>query len=245
MELALWHPIMEEVEMIWTSQVKIVQKRGGNLCAPIPKGSIGKCGYLNELSHDALRQNLADYKVICQSYPRSGLGVDMHCADVGLQDPSVTAKHYTRGEISSQLEDKPKTSYAQWIEEVQTTRNSEWKFNVMFEEVPDTPSPPNFDQVNLFHPGVEEYAMSMTSLGSTNIKAIAKATSDESMFAPCMVGTLESQFLKMQVSIAKAKKILDVGTFTGNYTILPYNTCLTKSDRFKQGHQIALIDTPG
>lgn len=35
------------------------------------------------------------------------------------------------------------------------------------------------------------------------------------MFAPCMVGTLESQFLKMQAKTLKASRILDVGTFTG------------------------------
>ena len=35
------------------------------------------------------------------------------------------------------------------------------------------------------------------------------------MFAPCMVGSLESQFLKMQAQIKGAKRCLDVGTFTG------------------------------
>ena len=35
------------------------------------------------------------------------------------------------------------------------------------------------------------------------------------MFAPCMVGSLESQFLKMQCMVKGAKRCLDVGTFTG------------------------------
>jgi len=35
------------------------------------------------------------------------------------------------------------------------------------------------------------------------------------MFLPCMVGSLESQFLKMQAMIKGAKRVLDVGTFTG------------------------------
>lgn len=30
-----------------------------------------------------------------------------------------------------------------------------------------------------------------------------------------MVGTLESQFLKLQVQVSGAKKVLDIGTFTG------------------------------
>ena len=32
---------------------------------------------------------------------------------------------------------------------------------------------------------------------------------------PCMVGSMESQFLKMQAQIKGAKKCLDIGTFTG------------------------------
>lgn len=35
------------------------------------------------------------------------------------------------------------------------------------------------------------------------------------MFMPCMVGAMESQFLKMQCQIKGAKKCLDIGTFTG------------------------------
>jgi predicted O-methyltransferase YrrM len=35
------------------------------------------------------------------------------------------------------------------------------------------------------------------------------------MFTPCMVGSLESQFLKMQCMIKGAKRCLDIGTFTG------------------------------
>ena len=35
------------------------------------------------------------------------------------------------------------------------------------------------------------------------------------MFMPCMVGAMESQFLKMQCQIKGAKRCLDVGTFTG------------------------------
>lgn len=35
------------------------------------------------------------------------------------------------------------------------------------------------------------------------------------LFAPCMVGSLEAQFLKMLCSFGKAKSVLDIGTFTG------------------------------
>ena len=72
-----------------TSQVKIVQKRGGNLAAPLPKDEIGQCGYLNSLTQAELYQAIDEYKVICQEYPRKGLGIDPLCSDVGLEDPST------------------------------------------------------------------------------------------------------------------------------------------------------------
>ena len=64
MELALWHPIMERVDLIWDSQVKMVEKRGGSLCAPLPKGGLGQCGYLNELTKETMVQRLDEYKKV-------------------------------------------------------------------------------------------------------------------------------------------------------------------------------------
>jgi len=63
--------------------------------------------------------------------------------------------------------------------------------------------------------GAERYAAAQTSLASKNLQNVANLTQEMKMFLPCMVGTLESQFLKMQAMIKGAKKVLDVGTFTG------------------------------
>merc|ERR1719451_274571 len=57
--------------------------------------------------------------------------------------------------------------------------------------------------------------MAQTTLASKSVQNIAKLKQEKAMFAPCMVGTLESQFLKMQCQIKGAKSCLDVGTFTG------------------------------
>ncbi|MEM8828284.1 MAG: sedoheptulose 7-phosphate cyclase [Cyanobacteria bacterium P01_G01_bin.19] len=89
--LSLWHDIMHKKETLWSSQVKIVQKRGGNLAAPLPKDEIGQCGYLNALSQAELYQAIDEYKKICADYPRKGLGIDPLCSDVGLEDPSTVA----------------------------------------------------------------------------------------------------------------------------------------------------------
>jgi len=92
-ELSLWSPILDDTDLIWEAQVKVTQKRGGNLVAPLPKGSIGKCGYLNDLSKSELETILFEYKTVCVSYPQSGIGVEPLCSDVGLEDPSTIAEN--------------------------------------------------------------------------------------------------------------------------------------------------------
>ncbi|MEL7508314.1 MAG: sedoheptulose 7-phosphate cyclase [Cyanobacteria bacterium J06554_1] len=87
--LSLWHDVMLNKETLWASQEKIVQKRGGNLAAPLPKGEVGKCGYLNVFTQDELYEAISAYREICQDYPRQGLGIDPLCSDVGLEDPST------------------------------------------------------------------------------------------------------------------------------------------------------------
>ena len=91
--LSLWHDVLLKDEKIWAALEKIVQKRGGNLAAPLPKGEIGKCGYLNSITRDQLKQAIAEYQKICTEYPRKGVGIEPLCSDVGLEDPSTIAHH--------------------------------------------------------------------------------------------------------------------------------------------------------
>jgi len=90
--LSLWHDVLRNKETLWASQQKIVQKRGQNLVAPLPRGEIGQCDYLNELSQVELFQAIDDYAKICADYPRGGLGIEPHCSDVGLEDPSTVGQ---------------------------------------------------------------------------------------------------------------------------------------------------------
>ena len=96
--LSLWHDIMHKKETLWSSQVKILQKRGGNLVAPLPRNEIGQCDYLNFLSQEELYQAIDEYEEICAEYPRKGLGIDPLCSDVGLEDPSTVAHAPTQSE---------------------------------------------------------------------------------------------------------------------------------------------------
>jgi 3-dehydroquinate synthase len=90
--LSLWHDVLNNKETLWASQQKIFQKRGQNLVAPLPKGGVGQCGYLNELSQEDLYQAIDEYARLCADYPRGGYGIEPHCSDVGLEDPSTVGQ---------------------------------------------------------------------------------------------------------------------------------------------------------
>jgi len=220
MELALWHPIMDNHDLVVSANKKVKAKRGGNLCAPVPKQEIGECGYINDLEDEDIPSTIDEYKEIVSKLSRGGHGVDVHCHDVGLADPSVTAKDafVQIGQAPPQArnleKDVPK-SYQEWIKSEQVKRNKKWEMNVQGEVAPDLSNPPNYNHVSLFHDGAEAYAMAHTTRSSQNILYASELTEQENMFMPCMVGAMESQFLKMQCQILGARKCLDIGTFTG------------------------------
>ena len=55
----------------------------------------------------------------------------------------------------------------------------------------------------------------MTQVPSSDHTEDCPRYEDQEMFTPCMIGQLEAHFLKMMVQLTDAKRILDVGTFTG------------------------------
>jgi len=220
LELALWHPIMKNHKMIYSAQVKMKQKRGGNLAAPVPRGVLGKCGYINELSEVELGERLTAYHeyVLGKGYARNGLGVEMHCHEVGLQDPSSVIKP---GDLDTAHKATPVSqteqpeNYNEWIKLMQEKRHAGREFSILDNQKSE-PHPPPFAAFHLFaNETVERYAISQTSPNSAAIRTASKITEKEDMFMPCMVGAIESQFLKLVTQISGAQKILDVGTFTG------------------------------
>merc|ERR1712161_124111 len=81
--------------------------------------------------------------------------------------------------------------------------------------------PPAFEADTIFRDTVEDYATQLTTTASPDVARIAALTADEGMFLPCMVGQLEGQFLKMFAQTARARTVLDIGTFTG-YSALSF-----------------------
>ncbi len=91
-ELSLWNDILLDEKLIWAAQKSVIDKRGGNLVAPVPKGKIGVCGYINELSREELASSIQDYREVCVAYDRNGEGIEPLCVDVGLEEPSEASK---------------------------------------------------------------------------------------------------------------------------------------------------------
>ena len=91
-ELSLWHDVLLDEPLIWQAQQRIIEKRGGNLAAPVPKQKIGECGYINELDRCELRKTISEYHSFCSARDRHGIGIEPLCSDVGLEDPSTVHK---------------------------------------------------------------------------------------------------------------------------------------------------------
>lgn len=98
--LALWHDILTDEAIMREAHAKIVQKRGGNLVAPVPRGAIGECGYLDGLSAEEVLTAVEEYREVCAAYPDHGRGTDPLCEDVGLEDPATVA----RSAVAEQLD---------------------------------------------------------------------------------------------------------------------------------------------
>jgi len=118
LELSLWHPIMDNHALVQAANKKAHDKRGGNLCAPVPMGEIGECGYINDLTHDDIPPTMNEYKAYVLKYPRNGDGIEVHCHDVGLEDPSTVAGAALEAIGQQQYIKDPvtvPTNYEQWI----------------------------------------------------------------------------------------------------------------------------------
>jgi caffeoyl-CoA O-methyltransferase len=64
-------------------------------------------------------------------------------------------------------------------------------------------------------PSIEDYATEHTSPETPLLTELAQATRDFSRMSQMMVGRLEGRFLKMLVAAVGARRVLEIGTFTG------------------------------
>ncbi len=82
--LSVFHPILEDMDIMLEGQKNMRRKRGeGGLWAPLPT-SIGECDYAQEVSSGLLQQAVEKHKRLCVSLPSGGEGKEMYLSDLGL-----------------------------------------------------------------------------------------------------------------------------------------------------------------
>ncbi len=64
-------------------------------------------------------------------------------------------------------------------------------------------------------PGIDEYAEAHSSAEPEYLAQVAKATRELSNQAQMMIGPMEGGLLKLLVAMLRAKRVLEIGTFTG------------------------------
>lgn len=179
--------------------------------------------YLLTLQHIAMLRRTA----LGASAPLVNLGARrLRTASTCTSTDRLT-RHRARWRASSSGSDTYNIdTYNAWVADQQVRRNkAATSSNIGVTSITkpriDTDSPPSFPHPSLFHPGAEEYASDMTPLPSDDFATIARETERAGLFAPYMVGAVEGQFLKMLAQIKGAKRVLDIGTFTG-YSALAF-----------------------
>lgn len=74
----------------------ILKTRDGLLRAPVPVSPLGRCLFLNDVSHQEMRAALEEHKRIVADFPRRGEGIDafVDASDTGyttFQAPEIIA----------------------------------------------------------------------------------------------------------------------------------------------------------
>lgn len=83
--LSVYHPILEQTEIMIEGQKNMRRKRGdGGLWAPLPS-AIGNCDYAQEVSEKLLNTAILKHKIICEQLPSQGTGEEMYLSDLGLE----------------------------------------------------------------------------------------------------------------------------------------------------------------
>lgn len=248
-ELTLYHPVMDDPQRVWKSQCAMIEKRGGNLCAPVPK-PLGKCGYINQHvqveSKEQLALRLAEYKELCAKYPRGGMGIDAHCLDVGLEDPQSKKENPMKVEENRFVVTPIDRAVVSLGRACACCRN-------------DKKARTNIMDAQRILDGTDSMAAKYSTQPSAELLHISRETSKTNpmwktleqqgkttrlMEAEMISGQVEGQLLQMLVRFGGVKKALDIGTFTGYSALslaeaLPNGGSLVTLEREAGAAQIA------
>merc|ERR1712048_808998 len=222
---------MGDTAKVWKAHLAMVEKRGGNLCAPVPK-PLGKCGYINDITGEMLNVRLAEYKALCATYPRAGLGVDPHCTEVGLEDPQ-SKKENPMKEEEERFVGTPVDQAVVSLAKACGAARSDKKARA------------NIYEAQKIVEGLSTMAVKYSTQPSADLQKITletaktnpmwkslaeQASTSRLMEAEMLSGQLEGQLLQFLVRMLNVKTALDIGTFTG-YSALALAEALPEEGR--------------
>merc|ERR1719215_1869428 len=187
----------------------MIEKRGGNLCAPLPR-PLGYSGYLNDLSEPELLEDLQVYKELCLKYPRDGRGVQEHCVDVGLEDPQSK-------KMAQKLPDRFVVTPTDMVAQKLSTARAQNDMGAVADAVRILDSVDEMVARYSSQPSSELRNISIQTAKTNPMWAGAEEKGDTTrlMEAEMISGQAEGQLLQLLVKFGQVKRVLDIGTFTG------------------------------
>jgi len=250
-ELTLWHPIMDDSQLVWKAHLAMVEKRGGNLCAPVPK-PLGRTGYINDLTKEQITDGLVAYKAICATYPRSGMGVEAHCVEVGLEDPQSKKENPMKAEEQRFVVTPIDQAVVLLGKACASSKG-------------DKKAAANIMNAHRVLDGLSTTALKYSTQPSSDLQKISVETAKTNpmwktlekqgatqrlMEAEMISGQLEGQLLQFLVRFGKVSKALDIGTFTGYSAlalaeVLPQDGQVVTLEREQDAARIAASNWAG
>jgi demethyl-4-deoxygadusol synthase len=205
--LALDHPLLDN-ELLWKATQTITLTRDGKQRAAMPR-PIGTCYFVNDLTKTELENALTSHKQLCVNYP-NGEGIETY------------RKEHEESQAQQQTMARPITPMAilvKQLEEIvqlaqEMKRPSELKAAI--------------EQAYLFADGIDPYLNQYTTAESPALATLAQKTEAENwsqrfsdgetvsqLEMEMLSGHVEGQTLKMFIYMMQAKRILEIGMFTG------------------------------
>lgn len=74
--LCMDHPAQHDSDIMAKATKEITKTRNGKLRAAVPVRKLGRCTFLNDVSHEELMRAVKEHKEISKGYPREGHGID-------------------------------------------------------------------------------------------------------------------------------------------------------------------------
>jgi 3-dehydroquinate synthase len=215
-ELTLYHPVMDDPKKVWKAHLAMVEKRGGNLCAPVPK-PLGRCGYINDISKKQLELRLEEYKVLCATYPRSGMGIEAHCTDVGLEDPQSKKENPMKAEEDQFVVTPSDRAVVSLARACACCRSDKKARANLFDAKKVIEGTDVMCAKYSTQPSADLHRISLATAKTNPLWKTAEeqGTTSRLMEAEMISGQVEGQLLQLLVRFGNVKKALDIGTFTG------------------------------